>query len=98
VVFPDAELKVYMKASSEERARRRVKELMERGIKADYNEILQSIIDRDQADFSRNYGPLKQAPDAVVIDTTELKIEEQVEKIYHLALKILQKISGSQTR
>jgi cytidylate kinase len=92
VVFPDAELKIYMKASAEERARRRVKELMQRGIKADYNEILQAIIDRDHADFSREHGPLKQAPGAVVIDTTKLTIEEQVEKIYHLALKVLQKL------
>lgn len=90
VVFPDAELKIYMKASAEERARRRLIELAEKGIPADFQEILQAIIDRDRADSSREHGPLKQAPDAVVLDTTRLTIEEQVEKIYRMARRIIQ--------
>ena len=90
VVFPDAELKIYMKASAEERARRRVKELAEKAIPADFEEILQAINDRDRADFSREHGPLKQAPDAIVLDTTRLSIQEQVEKIYQLACRIIQ--------
>lgn len=89
VVFPDAELKIYMQASAEERARRRVKELEEKGIASDFQEVLEDIIRRDRADITREHGPLKQAPGAVVIDTTALSIEEQVEKIYRLALKII---------
>ncbi|RMF61686.1 MAG: (d)CMP kinase [Calditrichaeota bacterium] len=90
VVFPDAELKIFMKASAEERARRRVKELAERGIQADFDQVLKEIIRRDEADSTRAHGPLTQAPDAVVIDTTNLSIEEQVERIYKLALEKVQ--------
>lgn len=85
VVFPDAELKVYMKASAEERARRRVNELKERGIQADYQKVLQEIKRRDKADSTRRHGPLRAAADAIIIDTTHLTIDEQVEKIYRLA-------------
>lgn len=85
VVFPDAELKVYMQASAEERARRRVAELSAKNIAADFAEVLASIEQRDRADLTRAHGPLKQAPDAVVIDTTGLTITEQVEEIYRLA-------------
>ncbi len=93
VVFPDAELKIYMQASAEERARRRVRELEEKGIASDFKGVLEDIIRRDRADFTREHGPLKQAPGAVVIDTTALSIEEQVEKIYRLALKIIREKS-----
>ncbi|NIV73184.1 MAG: (d)CMP kinase [Calditrichae bacterium] len=89
VVFPDAELKVYMQASAEERMRRRVKEFAERGIKVDQTKVLQAIVERDRADQSRAHGPLKIAPDAFVIDTSELTIQEQTEKIYQLAIKII---------
>lgn len=94
VVFPDAELKVYMQASAEERARRRVKELAEKGTDADFDRILQAIIERDNADFSRAHGPLKKTAGAVVIDTTRLTIEEQVEKIYLLASEIIETPGG----
>jgi cytidylate kinase len=94
VVFPDAELKVFMQASAEERARRRVKELLEKGIEADFDKILQAIIERDNNDFSRAHGPLKKIAGAVVIDTTQLTIEEQVEKIYRLATKIIENSGG----
>lgn len=93
VVFPDAELKIYMQASAEERARRRVKELHQKGIAADFQEVLEDIIRRDRADSTRQHGPLKQAPGAVLIDTTALSIEEQVEKIYRLALEIIRQKS-----
>jgi len=90
VVFPDAELKIYMQASAEERARRRVKELVEKGIGADFDKILQAIIERDNADFTRSHGPLKKTAGAVIIDTTQLTIEEQVERIYRLASEIIE--------
>jgi cytidylate kinase len=89
VVFPDAELKIFMKASAEERAQRRVAELKQKGIVADVNQVLKEIEERDRADLTRKHGPLIQAPEAIVIDTTHLSINEQVEKIYRLALKII---------
>lgn len=90
MVFPDAELKVYMQASAEERARRRVAELSAKEIAADFADVLASIEQRDRADLTRAHGPLKQAPDAIVIDTTALTIAEQVEEIYRLAREILE--------
>ena len=96
VVFPDAELKIFMKASAEERARRRVNELEKNGVAANFKKVLEEIENRDQADFTRKHSPLTQAPDAVVIDTTRLSIEEQVEEIYQLAFNIInQKKAGT---
>jgi len=91
VVLPDAELKIFMVASAEERARRRFKELQERGEKISYEDVLQEIQTRDRADTSREVGPLKKATDAVKIDTTALSIPEQVELIYNLALERIKK-------
>lgn len=85
VVFPGAELKIFMVASVRERALRRQKELAGKGVKADLEEIMQGIRYRDAQDTSRSHGPLKKAPDAIEIDTTNLTIEEQVEKILQLA-------------
>ncbi|RMH75186.1 MAG: (d)CMP kinase [Calditrichaeota bacterium] len=87
VVFPDAELKIYMQASPEARARRRVEELRRRGIEADYEEVLEEILQRDRDDQSRSHGPLTIAPDAVIVDTSQLTIDEQVDMIYRLALE-----------
>lgn len=95
VVFPDAELKIYMKASAEERAKRRVNELAQKNIEADFQQVLAEIENRDQADFTRKHGPLTQAPDAIVIDTTHLSIEQQVEHIYQLATDIIKKSPGA---
>lgn len=95
VVFPDAELKIYMKATAEERARRRVNEFAEKGIRISYEEVLREILTRDKADMSRVHGPLKIAEDAVVLDTTNLSIEQQVEKIYTLAQEIINKKSNN---
>ncbi len=81
VVFPQAELKVFMQASAEERARRRQKELAQKGIEVPLEQILQEIRRRDWEDMNRTHGPLKKAPDALELDTTHLTIEEQVEQI-----------------
>jgi len=86
VVFPDAELKVYMQASAEERARRRLFEFESKGISIGFEEVLEEIQVRDNADLSRAYGPLKIAADAVIIDTTDLTIQDQIQKVYELAL------------
>ena len=81
VVFPDADVKIYLDASPEERAKRRLKQNQEKGIESSYEEVLQNIIDRDKRDSSREIAPLKQADDAIYLDSTLLSIEEVVEKI-----------------
>ena len=81
VVFPDADVKIYLDASPEERAKRRLKQNQEKGIQTSYEEVLKNIIDRDKRDSSREIAPLKQADDAIYLDSTPLSIEEVVEKI-----------------
>ena len=76
VVFPDAEHKFFLEADPEERCRRRVKQLRQRGVEADPEEILQMIIKRDKDDSERAVAPLKKADDACVINTTALSLEE----------------------
>lgn len=80
-VFPNANIKIYLDATSEERAMRRYKENIEKGIKTQYEEILQNVIFRDNNDKTSNVAPLKQAEDAVYVDTTNMSIEEVVNKI-----------------
>lgn len=80
VVFPDADLKVYLTASLSERAKRRHKELVESGIEISYEEVLRSIDARDKNDMQKEMGALKIAEDAVVIDNTDLNLEETFEK------------------
>ena len=76
VVLPDADLKIYMDASVEERARRRWLEIKARGEETDYEAVLASMRRRDEIDSNREVSPLHAAEDAVVLDTTELSIEE----------------------
>ena len=86
VVFPNAELKVFLTASDEERARRRVKQNIERGVgSTDFDEVLADIIRRDELDSSRAMSPLKPAEDSVLVDSTEMTIEQVVETICKLA-------------
>ena len=89
VVFPDADVKIYMTASAEERAKRRVKQLQEQGQVADYEHILALIKERDYRDSHRAASPLKPAEDAIIIDTSSLTMEQVVnlvlEKISHYA-------------
>ncbi len=84
VVLPEARLKVFLTATPEERARRRVKQLQESGHEAEYGEILKDIQQRDYQDTHRETAPLKQAEDAVFLDTTELSFTEVVEKLVGL--------------
>jgi CMP/dCMP kinase len=81
VAFADADYKFFLTASEEERAKRRLAELVESGTKANYDEILKAIHARDLSDTSRAVGPLKKADDAILIDTTNLNIEQVVEKV-----------------
>lgn len=92
VVFPEAEVKVFLTASSEERALRRWRELKERGKDLSFEEVLRDLERRDEIDSSRDVAPLRIAEDAVVIDTTSKGIEEVVEEVRRL---VLQRYQGS---
>lgn len=85
VVFPDAELKIFMKASDEARAKRRLKELEEKGETVSLDEIARNFRERDEQDSTRKESPLIQVPEAVVIDTSDLQFEDQVQKVLDLA-------------
>lgn len=84
VVLPDADLKVYLVATAEERARRRYEEILARGGSADYHEILAKVIERDRIDSTRDVAPLKPAEDAVLLDSDRLSADEVFEKILAL--------------
>ena len=86
VVFPDAEVKVFLTASNEARARRRVLQNQERGVgSTDFDEVLADIIRRDELDSSRATSPLKPAEDAVHIDSSDMTMEEVIDEICNLA-------------
>ena len=80
-VFPNADVKIYLDATAEERANRRLKQNMEKGIESNYEEILENIKFRDHNDKTSDVAPLKQAEDAIYVDSTHLTIEEVVDKI-----------------
>lgn len=84
VVLPDAEVKVFLTASSKERAQRRYKELVAKGVTADIDQIEADIIERDERDMNRANSPLKQADDATFIDSSYMTIDEVVEEIIGL--------------
>ena len=84
VVLPEADLKIYLDASAEERAKRRYAEIIARGGIADYNEILAKVIERDRIDSTRDVAPLKTADDAVVLDSNQLNAEQVFEKVLAL--------------
>ncbi len=81
VVLPDADLKIYLTADSRERARRRLLELEAKGVETDFDTVLREIEERDWQDTHREIAPLRQAEDAVVVDTTELDLEQSFEAI-----------------
>ena len=84
VVLPEADLKVYLEATAEERARRRHQEIRERGEETDYEEVLAAMRRRDKIDSEREAAPLRPADDAIIIDTTELSIAEVLAKVEEL--------------
>ena len=84
VVLPNADVKIFLTASAEERANRRFKELSEKPNCPCYEEILSDIIERDHQDMTREVSPLKQAEDAVLVDTTELDLEQSAEAIVRI--------------
>ena len=86
-VLPDAQVKIYLTASSATRAKRRFDELTEKGVSCDLAEIEKDIIDRDYRDMHRDTSPLCQAEDAVLVDSSEMNIDEVVDAIYQVYLK-----------
>ena len=84
VVLPDADLKIYLIASDEERAKRRYKELLEKGQDVEYDTILKELKERDYRDSHRENSPLKRADDAIELDNTNMTIEEVVNKVKEL--------------
>lgn len=85
VVFPKAELKIFMNASAHERAQRRYKELLERGESVEFKNVLKNIEDRDYIDTNRDDSPLIKAEDAIEIDNSEMNLEDQFHTILQLA-------------
>ena len=83
-VLPDAQVKIYLTASSATRAKRRYDELTEKGVSCDLAEIEKDIIDRDYRDMHRETTPLRQAEDAVLVDSSEMNIDEVVDAIYQV--------------
>ncbi|WP_340113390.1 (d)CMP kinase [Maribellus mangrovi] len=91
VVFPNAELKIFMTASPEIRAERRYKELKEKGLDVNFEEVLSNVEGRDKIDSTREVSPLKQAGDAIVLDTSYMTREEQLEWTIN---KVKERIEG----
>lgn len=86
VVFPNAELKLFMTADILVRAFRRQKELLDRGHLVDLDDVIDNLLLRDKTDTNRQESPLRQAEDAIVIDTTHITVDEQVDEVVRLAL------------
>jgi cytidylate kinase len=84
VVFPDAEVKFYMDAESEERTRRRYDEMVEKGVAVDFKETREELMRRDHNDMHRAHSPLKKAADAIFIDSTHYSVKEVVEEMVRI--------------
>lgn len=92
VVFPDAELKLFMTSSAETRAQRRYDELIEKGENVSYEDVLHNVLERDRIDTTRKDSPLVKADDAIEIDNSNLSKEEQFEKVFALVNQKLRNI------
>lgn len=80
-IIPDADLKIYLTASVDERANRRYKQLREKKVDISYDDVRRDVVERDRADSQRNYAPLVISPDSVVVDTSHDTIEDTVDKV-----------------
>ncbi len=89
VVFPDADIKIFLNATIEERANRRVKEYHSKGINISFDQVVENIRERDRIDSSREVSPLRKSEDAIEIDTTNLTIDEQVNLIFQKVKEII---------
>lgn len=95
VVLPRAEVKIYLTAAPEARAQRRCRELLERGEQADFEQILQEVMERDRRDMGRETAPLRQAEDAVLADTTGLDLEESFRLLLDLIRESMGRMEGA---
>ena len=84
VIFPEADLKIFLTASVDIRAERRYKQLLEKGIPANIDNLRNDLIERDKRDTQRQTAPLVAAPDAITLDTSTLNIQETVERVLDL--------------
>lgn len=84
-VLPNAELKIFLTASVDERARRRYKELLEKGVKTDFDEVKADMEYRDKNDSGRDFAPLREADDSITLDNTDITAQEAADKICRLA-------------
>ncbi|OWW23831.1 cytidylate kinase [Zobellia sp. OII3] len=91
VVFPDAELKVFMTASPQARATRRYKELLDRGEKVSYEEVLENVQKRDYIDSNREFSPLRKADDAIEFDNSDMGLKEQFERLLSIARRFIER-------
>lgn len=92
VVFPEAELKIFLTASPETRAKRRYREMVDDGRDISYESVLENVSQRDLMDTTRKDSPLVKAPDAVEIDNSDMNVEETFETAYGLVQKVLKKL------
>lgn len=95
VVFPNAELKLFMTASVSVRARRRYLELLDKGENVDFNEVLKNVESRDHIDSTREDSPLLKAVDAIIVDNSDMTIEQQFKKVHALALEKIESINNN---
>ena len=91
VVFPEADLKLFLNAAPDKRATRRYKELLERGHDVSFEEVYKNVSKRDHIDANRAVSPLRKAPDAVVIDNTDMGLREQFERVLALTQSVIDK-------
>lgn len=89
VVFPEADLKLFLNAAPDKRATRRYKELLERGDEVTFEEVLENVEFRDHIDSTRAVSPLKKAEDAIVIDNTDMGLKEQFERVLNIANRVI---------
>ena len=95
VVLPDAEVKIYLTASLEERSRRRLLELQGKGVETTLEEVMRDMAQRDKNDMERAEAPLRRAEDAVLVDSTELDIEQTAAAIEAIILKRMEEDDGT---
>jgi len=91
VVFPNADLKIFMTASPEKRATRRYKELLDRGEKVKFNDVLKNVQQRDYIDSHREISPLKKAEDAITFDNSDMGLEEQFNRVLDFSKRVIDK-------
>ncbi|MRI00314.1 (d)CMP kinase [Kriegella sp. EG-1] len=90
VVFPDADMKVFMTASTQARATRRYRELLDRGEEVTYQEVLENVESRDYIDSNREFSPLRKAADAIEFDNSDLGLQDQFERLHGYALRLIE--------